>query len=371
METVTSPVGFALPPVVHRQLERKRAMSRDLISNPLRLGILGCGNFAQRRILTALPEAPFVKVVCIHKRDPDEARVAARRFGIPRSCTTREELLNDPEIEAVMVTTINPLHEEDALACAQAGKHAIVDKPLAMTAESARRMVEAFRQARLKLLVGHSCRFRPSVRRAREVFRAGKLGAIQSMRGFFSVAPPAYNWRFDWELGGGVMRDLGIHLIDLFRTVSGGQVRSVMALPDAAFSPDEGRADRSMRVLLTFDGGFQGEISVSYNEYGRNGFEITGERAVLLGWQTLRQSDSPGESLQLFSDRGFSNISLPKSNMYAEELQHAASVFADDATPSISGEEGVANQIVLDAVYQSALERREVAVGELVESGLD
>lgn len=335
-------------------------MSRNLKQEPFRIGILGCGVFAQRRILSALAETPEVLVIDLQKRDPDEAKVVAKRFGIQHSCSTREQLLSNSDIEGVFICTLNPSHEEDAIACAKAGKHAICEKPLALEAEAVVRMIDTFREVNKKFLVGHCARFKPAIRRARDFIRNKKMGELLGLRAFFSFQPPAYNWRYDWNQGGGAFRDIGIHAIDFVRFVTGEEIVAVQAMADAQFDPANGRADISGRAILRVESGVMAEISVSFDQIGRNGFEVIGNEGILMGWHSFRPGNDPGEHLRFFNEVGFSEISLPKNNMYAEELCHFAEVASNEVAPVIAAEEGLANQRVLDAIYQSVAEKREI-----------
>ncbi len=337
-------------------------MSRNVREEPLRIGILGCGAFAQRRLLTCLNQTPEVKVISIQKRDADEARVVARRFGVPRSYSSREEMLADPELEAVFICTANQCHEEDAIACAQAGKDTICEKPLSVNSESVRRMIHAFQEADRQLLVGHSCRFKPAVRKAREYVRDGRLGQVRAIRGFFNIIPPQYNWRHQRENAGGAVYDVGVHVIDFFRFVLGQEIVSVLAAADVDTMRGEGRADNSARIIVRMESGVLGEINVSFDQFPRNGFEVVGDKALLQGWMTFRQSNEPGESLRLCSEVGFSEVPLNQANIYVEELRHVANVFANGEPTILGSEVGLANQRVLDAVFRSIEEKREIAV---------
>ena len=338
-------------------------MGRDLKKDPLRLGILGCGSFMQRRILTALPETPTVQVVNLQKRDRNEAAAVARRFNVPRFTATREELLADPEIEAVFIGTPNAMHEEDALACAKAGKHTLCEKPMAASTAGAQRMIEAFEQAGLQLLVGHCLRFKAATVRAREMLQSGRLGELRALRGFYSFPMPLGQWRSDWAMGGGVLLDLGIHIIDFIRFVSGQEIVGVSAMADPAFNPAEKRADRTVRALLRLSSGATASMAVSYDEPFINGFEVIGAKEALLGWRSLRQSYDPGECLRHVHDGGITELRLLAGNVYADELAHLALVLAGQKAPIIPAADGLANQRVVEAAYHSIATQKECPVG--------
>ncbi|MCX7014138.1 MAG: Gfo/Idh/MocA family oxidoreductase [Candidatus Sumerlaeota bacterium] len=338
-------------------------MPRDLTNDPVRLGILGCGSFMQRRILTAAPETPAVRVVNLQKRDAKQAAAVASQFGVPRFSTTREELLADREVEAVFIGTPNALHEEDALACAAAGKHVLCEKPMALTPAAMERMIAAFVSRGLRLNVGHCLRFKPAAVRARKMRQGGELGELRAVRGFYSFPlGNAPQWRTDWAMGGGALRDLGVHIIDFMRFVSGQNIVSVSAMADSAFAPEAGRADRTLRALMRLESGAMAELSVSYDEPFLNGFEIVGVTSALIGWRSYRQSYEPGETLRHVQDESVAELRLPAANVYADELMHFARVLAGQETSSLEAAEALAAGRVIEAIYQSVKDRKECMV---------
>jgi predicted dehydrogenase len=337
-------------------------MKRDLIKDPIRLGIIGCGSFMQRRILPAVPAVPAIRVVNLQKRDADAAAKVAEQFGVPRSCSSRDELLADPEVEAVLIGSLNHLHEEDALACAAAGKHTLCEKPLAPTGDQAQRMVDAFDNAGLHLLVGQSLRFKPAILRAKELLDSGKLGELKSLGAFYSFLQPEGAWRLDWNVGAGATQDLGVHLIDMIRFVSGQEIECVSAMLDGKFDPAGGRADRTVRAIFWLSGGAIATMGASLEESYHHGFDVIGDKASLHGWASMRQTHEPGETLRLLTEEGATELRLGESNVYEDELAHFASVLAGEDNCLIPATEGLANQRVIDAIYRSAQERCEVEI---------
>ncbi len=340
-------------------------MARDLSKDPIRLGILGCGSFMQRRILPAIPAVPAIRVVNLQKRDADAAAQVSEQFGVPRSCTTREQLLADPGVEAVFIGTLNHLHEEDALACAEAGKHVLCEKPLAPTGGQAQRMVDAFKEADLKLLVGQSLRFKPAILRAKELLASRELGDLRTINGYYSFTQPEGAWRLDWNVGAGATQDLGVHLIDMVRFVSGQEIERVSAMLDSNFDPSIGRADRTARAVFRLSGGAIATIGASLEEAYHHGFDVVGTESSLHGWASMRQAHEPGETLRLLNNDGLTELRLSESNVYEDELAHFAAVLAGEEQCIIPATEGLANQRVIDAIFHSAQERREVEVTTL------
>jgi predicted dehydrogenase len=190
---------------------------------PLKMGILGCGSFAERRILPILRELDTIQVISLQKRNLEEAKKVASTWHVPNAVSTREELLSNPEIDAIFITTPNEMHEEDAIACARAGKHVLCEKPLAPTVAAILNMQAAFKTTTLS--VGQSIRFKGCVQQAKSLLESGALGELLSFKAHFSIPVPQTNWRHRKEMGGGVLQDMGVHLIDLIRFVSQQEIQ--------------------------------------------------------------------------------------------------------------------------------------------------
>lgn len=330
---------------------------RDLRHTPIRLGLLGCGSFAQRRILTALAETTTIKAVCIQKRDLAEAKAIAEKFGIPSAVNTREDLLRHPEVEAVFVATPNHRHAEDAVACAEAGKPTLCEKPLAPTVAEIEQMMAAFKTHSVPLLVGQSLRFKPCVEKAKEILKRGALGELQSIHAYFTILVPKENWRHRKAYGGGVLQDIGVHLIDLIQNIAEEKIVSVQAngqLDDT---------DETVSAVCELASGVPVSFECSFEKDYSSGFEVLGTKRGIESMNSLRQTMEPGETLFLIREDG-SRIELPMKpgNIYVEELKHFADVLNGTATCKIPASIGLQNQRVIEAAYRSILLRKETPV---------
>ena len=161
----------------------------------IRYGIIGFGRFAERAIAPAIRRARNSAVVALQKRSAEEARKKADECSIPLSFSTPDELLRHPDIDAVFIVSANAAHCPETLAAARAGKHVIVEKPMALNVREAELMIDACEEHGVKLMVGHMVRLSPVVRRVRELILAGRIGSVKAARatnigGFISGARP-------------------------------------------------------------------------------------------------------------------------------------------------------------------------------------
>ncbi len=192
------------------------------MSPPLRIALFGAGWIAERHA-HAVRETPGAELVAAANWREPSLRALAERHGIPRTTTDWASLARDPAVDAVVIGTPNALHAPQAIACLEAGKHVLVEKPMAVSGAEAERMIAAADAARGRLMVAHCWRFHPEVRALRDRIAAGRLGEVVKTRGYGAHAAwgPS-GWFTDPALaGGGALADMGVHAIDTARFLLG------------------------------------------------------------------------------------------------------------------------------------------------------
>jgi predicted dehydrogenase len=191
---------------------------------PIRLGVVGTGAISQIVHVPIFAEREDVALVALADRDPHKAETLSRRFEVPLVLDA-QELIEADDVDAVVLCTPNALHEAQAVAALEAGKHVLVERPLALTAEGARRVIEAADKAERVLMVGMPHRFRPEVVALRDFVAGAELGEVHAAHGsWMTRASPAMRskWRQDPAVaGGGALMDLGIAALDLCLWVIG------------------------------------------------------------------------------------------------------------------------------------------------------
>jgi len=195
----------------------------------LRWGVLSPAKIG-RKVIPAIQAAERCEVVAIASRDADRARTAADTLGIQRSHDSYEDLLADPEVDAVYVPLPNHLHAPWTIAAARAGKHVLCEKPLALTAADARRMIDASADAGVVLMEAFMYRLHPSWVAVRDLVGGGRIGelrAVQSWFSYFNDDPS--NIRNIVEMGGGALLDIGCYNVNLSRMLFGAEPSGVRA----------------------------------------------------------------------------------------------------------------------------------------------
>ncbi len=324
---------------------------------PLRFGILGFGSFAERAILPALQQCPVAVPIALQKRTRAEAEAKAREHGIPHACTTAEDLCALPDVDAVFIVSANAAHCAETFAAARAGKHVLVEKPMACTVQEAEAMIAACAEHNVRLMVAHMIRFSPMVQRMREIVRSGVLGQI-----VFARADFVYDGRLSkraWLLdrhvaGGGPVFDVGVHCLDTLRFILDDDAADVQAVLDP--KPTATRTERSGHLSMRFSRGTIGSIFCSYDApVRRKDIEIMGTEGRLRADEftvggitaTLRidggKDSEPAPPREEFFD-------VP--NLYVQEITNLVDAVRA-GTPLVSpGENGLANQRILNRALE-------------------
>jgi predicted dehydrogenase len=192
--------------------------------DPIRLGIVGTGAISQVVHVPIFAERHDVDLVALSDTDVHKAETLSRRFSVPLVLDTAELIAVD-DLDAVVICTPNDVHEQIAIAALEAGKHVLVERPLALTAEGASRVLRAAESSGRVLSVGMPHRFRPEVVALRSFVAGDELGALYAVRGSLlnrSVPAMRSTWRADQAVaGGGALMDLGVPALDLCMWVIG------------------------------------------------------------------------------------------------------------------------------------------------------
>ncbi len=358
------------------------------MSRELRVGVIGTG-FGARVHIPGFQMHPDTTVVAVSGSSPDKARETAQRLGVPRACESEEELLALDDLDTVAIATPPFLHHDTVLRAVERGKHVLCEKPLALSAEEARRMVDAARDAGVVAAVNHEFRFTPGRAHLGLLAREGYLGALRSLhvqnvypRRSRGTGPVPWNWWSDAERGGGVLGAIGSHYIDATRAWF-GEIEGVYALLDTYVSelpdPDTGEmrrvtSDDTAMLLMRLRNGAQAVISLGSAGASRMSRVVaSGEKGTLVleNDETLMGTQIGGEPEQLPTPPELQLVPvegdrlLPPFLRLVTELVHAVRGEAS-GVPTL--EDALRHQEVLDAARLSARERRWVSVQEVVEA---
>ena len=235
-----------------------------MTASKLRLGVAGLGR-AFQLMLPTLIKHPNIELVASADPRADARERFAAEFGA-KAHVSIEALCRDPVVDAIYIATPHQFHAENVAVAAKHGKHVLVEKPMALSLDECRAMIEATKRARVRLVVGHSHSFDAPIRRAREIIASGAVGRLR-MISALNFTDFLYRPRRPEELstkaGGGVLYNQAPHHVEIIRLLGGGKLRSVRALTGAW--DDKRPTEGAYSALLSFeDGAF---ATITYSGY--------------------------------------------------------------------------------------------------------
>jgi 1,5-anhydro-D-fructose reductase (1,5-anhydro-D-mannitol-forming) len=295
------------------------------------------------------------EIVSVMSTSAERGRAYADEQRIAKSVTALDDLLNDPEIDAVYISTTNELHRDQALAAAKAGKHILCEKPLAMSLDDARAMIEAAKAAGVVLATNHHLRNAATHRAMREAIKAGRIGKPLSARVFHAVFLPPHlqGWRLDRpEAGGGVILDITVHDADTLRFVLDDDPAEAIAFGQAGGMGKAGLEDAVMGVLR-FRNGVIAQFHDGFTtKFADTGLEVHGTEGSLIGRNVMTQR--PAGTVTLRDASGEQDLPLDHRNLYETTLAAFHAAVAGNGKPTATGEDGVWSLATGLAVVEAA-----------------
>ncbi len=326
----------------------------------LRFGILSTASIGIEKVIPAIIAADNCEVVAIASRDAERGGEAARRLRIPKTYESYAGMLDDPEIDAVYNPLPNHLHAEWTVAAAQAGKHVLCEKPLAMDADEARRVVAACEEAGVVLMEAFMYRLHPSWQHVKQLVDAevmGELQAVQTWFSYFNDDPD--NIRNIAEYGGGALMDIGCYAINLSRYLFGSEPTSVASLMRR--DPRSG-VDIVTSAVLGFGSG-QATFTVSTRAEPHQRVQVVGTKgrleimipfnipADLPTHVALTAGGNPP------TDPDTEVLTFAAKDPYTAQAEAFAKAVLSGSPVPISNEDSIANMTVIDTIVAADEER--------------
>ena len=331
---------------------------------PERVGfaIVGLGHLALNQILPAMAKSKYCKPVALVSGSPDKARKIAAQYGIrPEALydyTSYDRLAQNPEVKVIYIVLPNSLHREFVERGARAGKHILCEKPMATTAADCERMIAACKSTGVKLMIAYRQQYEPMNRELLRMVRDGKLGTLRSI-----LATNTQNqgdptqWRQNRALaGGGCLPDVGIYCLNAARFLSGEEPTEVMG---ATFQPRDDPRFREVEATCSFTLRFpSGLLAICNSGYAGHrsqflrleGSEAWAELNPAFGYTGLRLRTS-----RLVDEHETTGeINIEAKDQFAVEMDHMALCAIQNTAPHTPGEEGLQDQRLVEAIYESA-----------------
>jgi 1,5-anhydro-D-fructose reductase (1,5-anhydro-D-mannitol-forming) len=329
--------------------------------------LLGAGRHAERNVIPQLKKAANTKLVAVVSRDRARGEALAQKHGFARAYTSLHEVLADPGVDAIYDATPDGLHAQNAIEAAKAGRHALIEKPLAISVAEGVRAIEACRRHGVKLGVVFNQRHEAVHQEARRVVLAGEIGEVLLARVQIPLAvrgappPSGGNWRTDPKMRpGGILWSIGDHAFDTLSYLVGQDIEEVCAFTDAP-------GERVASMLLRLSKGAVGYASTSSKTpFARRPFEIHGTQGSLVIGNSYAYLTGAGEdarpSLEQIGETGTSVGYLPQSECFRLEVEQFNRAIEGKGEPMTPPQEGLRALAVSEALYDSVRSGRVVRV---------
>jgi predicted dehydrogenase len=318
----------------------------------LRIGTLGSSRISQPALIDPATSVADVTVAAVAARDKPRAEAFALRYGIPTAYGSYEELLADPDVDAVYNPLPNSLHGLWTLRAIEAGKHVLCEKPFAANADEAAQVARAGAAAGLVVMEAMHYRYHPLVTRLCEV--TGELGPVRHLQAWtnFAIANPG-DIRYDFGVGGGALMDGGCYAIDCLRLLGGDEPTVTGALADpVAPDPRGAAADRSTAVRLAFPGGATGWFESSFTRDGE--FRADLHAICEDGQVWLDNFIFPHRGRLRASGAVQADDEGGGDATYVHQLRAFAAAIADGVPVPTSAEHAVVTMRLIDDAYRAA-----------------
>ncbi|CAN5911291.1 Gfo/Idh/MocA family oxidoreductase [soil metagenome] len=341
-------------------MKRTDEASADMPIAPVRWGVLGAAHIAVTKVIPAMQRSALTPVVAIASRDHAKARAAADRLGVPHSYGSYEELIADPDVDAIYNPLPNHLHVPWSILAAEAGKHVLCEKPLALSAAEARQLLEVRRRTGVQIGEAFMVRAHPQWAAVRELIAEGRIGELKAIAGHFSYFkrdPSDVRSRPEW--GGGALMDVGCYPITLSRWLFGEEPIEVTGVLE--YDP-EFNVDRVGSGLLRFPSG--------HATFTCGSQLVDHQRMQIYGTEGRIEVEVPysppySRATRIFIDDGSQlageaaeEIVFPPVDQYRLQAERFSEAIRGVGHVPTTLEDAIGNMAVIDALFRSVQSRR-------------
>ena len=319
-------------------------------------GVLGAARIATQKVIPAMQRGQWSSVAAIASRDIQRAEEAAHALGIPKAYGSYEELLADPEIEAIYNPLPNHLHVPMTIQAAEAGKDVLCEKPIALSADEARALIPVRDRTGRRIEEAFMVRSHPQWIATRDLIKAGRIGELRAVTGAFSYFNrDPHNIRNTPAYGGGALMDIGCYMVTMSRYLFQDEPRRVIALIER--DPDM-QIDRLTSAMMDFAGA-QASFTCSTQMVAYQRVQLFGTRGRIE--IEIPFNAPPDRPCRIFVDDGSSlfgasieTIELPIVDQYTIQGDQFSRRIREGTPSPFPLEDAVQNMAIIDALLRSA-----------------
>ncbi|WP_342045069.1 Gfo/Idh/MocA family protein [Bacillus sp. OTU530] len=328
----------------------------------IRWGIIGCAGIAKRSVIPGIQQSETGEVAAIASRGLDKAKQTAQQLDIPIAYGSYEALLTDPTIEAVYIPLPNHLHKEWAIRAAEAGKHVLCEKPLAINADEAQEMVEACENAGVVFAEAFMYRYHPRYTTICDIVKSGEIGELRGIHSTFTFnnSKDMSNVRYQQEWGGGSLYDVGVYPISAARMLLNEEPQA--ATVHALFSEEHDHVDMMASGILEFNRGVALTFDCGMWADFRNTLEVLGTEGRIEVPSAFVVNQDERDNFFVYTKDGRREVEVPRLNQYSLQADALGRSIRNGEPLPFPATDAVLNMKVLNACLTSARERRRVEI---------
>jgi predicted dehydrogenase len=322
----------------------------------VRWGVLGAAKIAINKVIPAMQQSKWSEIYAIASRRPDQIRQTALELGVSKIYESYDDLLNDSEIEAIYNPLPNNLHVEWTIKAAEAGKHVLCEKPIALTAKQAAKLIEMRDRTGVKIQEAFMVRTHPQWLKVRELIQSEKIGRLQAINGFFSYFnDDAANIRNNIETGGGALYDIGCYCINLSRFILDEEPRKVSVLVNR---DENSGIDKLTSAILDFPS-CHSTFTCATQLVPFQRMQFFGSRGRIE--VEIPFNIPPDSATRILVDDGanlygknIEMIEISAGDQYTIQGDSFSRAILENSEQAVSLEDSVKNMAVIDAIFRAA-----------------
>jgi predicted dehydrogenase len=327
----------------------------------VRYAVVGLGHIAQVAVLPAFAHARRnSKLVAVVSDDRTKRRELAKRYRLEHafSYDQFEDCLNG--VDAVYIALPNSMHAEYTVRAAKAGVHVLCEKPMAVTVRECQQMIAACRQARVKLMIAYRLHFETVNLSAMDLARRGELGDLKFFTSSFSMRVRRGDIRTKREYGGGTLYDIGVYCINAARNLFRAEPTEVSAVSINSGLKSLAEIDETTAATLRFGDECVATFVTSFNAADVAAYRIVGTKGHLHADPAYEYAEGLEYTVSIDGKKRTKHVG--KRDQFAPELLYFADCILNDTQPEPSGEEGLQDVRLVEALYESARKQRPIRI---------
>src|SRR6188768_738811 len=330
-------------------------------NGPVNYAVVGLGHITQVAMLPAFAHARRnSRLAALVSDDATKLKTLSKKYRVRGTFSYADFDACLENVDAVYIALPNSMHADYAIRAAAQGVHVLCEKPMAVTVEDCERMIGACRENQVKLMIAYRLHFEEINLQVIDLVRRGRIGEPKFFNSSFSFAVRPGNIRTKKDLGGGTLYDIGVYCINAARYLFRAEPTEVVAMSVNSGVKALSEIDESTAAILRFEGGRVASFVTSFNGGDVAEYRIVGSKGDIHVDPAYEYAEGLGYTLTV--DGKAQRKTIGKRDQFAPELVHFSDCIRRDRTPEPSGEEGLADVRIVQALYRSAKSGRAIAI---------